>query len=137
MYCPGTMAALTGATGTCGVAARCESRAQQDGDGGCCLPRHGGSPREGRARKGQDSFSEEPRLCESPSVAPALYLPVREQHSTGGVALGIALVAHAQIGPANAVAARDETAEGVPVARLATQCDASDAGLGGRRLDGS
>src|SRR5437764_5448873 len=47
------------------------------------------------------------------------YLPVGKQHAPGGMRLRIALVRHAQVGPADAVAARHESAERFVVARLA------------------
>src|SRR5438034_7201497 len=34
-----------------------------------------------------------------------LYLPIREQHSTAWMGLGIALVGHPEVGPADAIAA--------------------------------
>src|SRR5437764_15487605 len=46
------------------------------------------------------------------------YLPIRKQHAPGAMRLRIALVRHAQVGPADAVAARHESAERVVVARL-------------------
>src|SRR5438128_12306375 len=39
------------------------------------------------------------------------YLPIREQHSTAWMGLGVALVGHPEVGPADAIAAGHEPAE--------------------------
>src|SRR5436305_4068163 len=54
------------------------------------------------------------------------YLPVGKQHAPGGMRLRIALVRHAQVGPADAVAARHEAAERFVVARLAADRHTAD-----------
>src|SRR5207302_9694102 len=42
-----------------------------------------------------------------------LYLPIREQHSAAWMGLGVALVGHPEVGPADAIAAGHELAERV------------------------
>src|SRR5439155_1237283 len=64
-------------------------------------------------------------------------LPIREQHTAAWRALRIPLVGHPQIGPADAIAAGHEAAEGIVEAGLAAHGDAPDAdarrgGLGRR-----
>src|SRR6266487_864934 len=54
-------------------------------------------------------------------------LPIRKQHPALRVRLRIALVGHTEVGPADAVAARDETAERLLVARLAADRHTPDA----------
>src|SRR5436853_7613608 len=41
------------------------------------------------------------------------YLPIREQHTAARMALRVALVGHPEVGPADAIAAGHEPAEGV------------------------
>src|SRR2546428_4858722 len=62
------------------------------------------------------------------------YLPIREQHSTAWMGLGVALVGHPEVGPADAIAARHEPAERVVEAGLASHGHPPDAGPGRRRL---
>src|SRR5207253_7292397 len=57
-----------------------------------------------------------------------LYLPIREQHSTAWMGLGIALVGHPEVGPADAIAAGHEPAERVVEAGLASHGHPPDAG---------
>src|SRR5213592_2225507 len=59
-----------------------------------------------------------------------LYLPIREQHSTAWMGLGIALAGHPEVGPANAIAAGYEPAERVVEAGLASHSHPPDAGAG-------
>src|SRR6266571_6688277 len=59
------------------------------------------------------------------------YLPIREQHAVRRMGLRIPLVRHPQVGPADAIAAGDEPAEGVVEAGLAAHGYAADAGSGG------
>src|SRR2546429_7022931 len=59
-----------------------------------------------------------------------LYLPIREQHSTAWMGLGIALAGHPEVGPANAIAAGYEPPERVVEAGLASHTDPPDAGAG-------
>src|SRR5437588_12818547 len=78
-------------------------------------------------------FSSEFRLPRSAF----LDLPIREQHAAPRGRLAVALVGHPEVGPADAIAAGDQPAEGVFEARLAAYGDAPDArargcGLGGR-----
>src|SRR5258708_33612987 len=70
------------------------------------------------------------------TAGPGSYLPVREQHALAGVGLRVAVEGHAEIGPAHAIAPRDELAERLGAARLAADGDAPDAGAGGGRLGG-
>src|SRR5438874_994061 len=69
---------------------------------------------------------------------PALHtrsdLPVRKQHATPRVRLAVPLVGHPEVGPADAIAARDQPAERVVEARLAAHGDAPDARARGRGL---
>src|SRR5207237_762202 len=51
-----------------------------------------------------------------------LYLPIREQHSTAWMGLGIALVGHPEVGPADAIAAGHEPAERGVEAGLSSEC---------------
>src|SRR5437870_13423997 len=57
-------------------------------------------------------------------------LPTREQHTAAGTGLRIPLVGHPEVGPADAIAAGHEPAEGVVAAGLASHGDAPDAGAG-------
>src|SRR6266700_5843334 len=73
-----------------------------------------------------------------------LDLPIREQHAAPRVWLAVAFVGHAEVGPANPIAAGDEPAERVVEACLAAHRDAPDprprgGGLGRRdaRLEGA
>src|SRR3989442_14200195 len=59
-----------------------------------------------------------------------LYLPIREQHSAGWMGLGVALVGHPEVGPADAIAAGHEPAERVVEAGLASHGHPPDAGAG-------
>src|SRR5216117_2022596 len=59
-----------------------------------------------------------------------LDLPIREQHSTAWMGLGIALVGHPEVGPADAIAAGHEPAERVVEAGLASHGHPPDAGAG-------
>src|SRR3989442_4408604 len=63
-------------------------------------------------------------------------LPIRQQDTAGRMRLGVPLVRHPQVGPAHAVAARDQPAEGAAVAALAAHGDAADAEAGGGPLGG-
>src|SRR2546425_887487 len=63
-------------------------------------------------------------------AGPGSYLPVGKQHALGRGLLGIAVLGHPQVGPADAVAAGDEAAERLGVARLAAHADAADPGPG-------
>src|SRR5437879_11329233 len=58
------------------------------------------------------------------------YLPIREQHSTAWMGLGIALVGHPEVGPADAIAAGHEPAERVVEAGVASHGHPPDAGAG-------
>src|SRR5256886_12136042 len=58
------------------------------------------------------------------------YLPIREQHATAWMGLGVALVGHPEVGPADAIAAGHEPTEGVVAAGLASHGDAADTGAG-------
>src|SRR5207249_12193853 len=49
-----------------------------------------------------------------------LYLPIREQHSSAWMGLGIALVGHPEVGPSDAIAAGHEPGERVVEAGLAS-----------------
>src|SRR2546430_5037339 len=69
-----------------------------------------------------------------PHSAFASDLPIGKEHAVGGGLLGVAVLGHPQVGPADAVAAGDEAAERLGVARLAAHADAADAGAGRRRL---
>src|SRR5258706_16452106 len=53
-------------------------------------------------------------------------LPIREEHTLGGMPLGVPFIRHAQIGPADAVAARDEAAERLRIVALAAHRDAAN-----------
>src|SRR2546421_2516791 len=64
----------------------------------------------------------------------ASYLPIREQHALPRVRLAVPFVSHAEVGPADAIAAGDEPAERVVEARLTAHGDAPDARARGRRL---
>src|SRR6266581_8559311 len=55
-------------------------------------------------------------------------LPIREQNAAGRLGLRIAIVGHAEIGPADAVPAGDEAAERLRVACLAADRHAPDPG---------
>src|SRR2546425_3574484 len=70
-----------------------------------------------------------PHFCSAFRVPSSAFLdlPIREQDTVGGMWLRVALVRHTQIRPADAVAARDETAERLLVARLAADRHAPDA----------
>src|SRR5437762_10382234 len=57
-------------------------------------------------------------------------LPIREQHTAARMGLRVALVGHPEVGPADAVAAGHEAAEGVVETGLASHGDAPDAGAG-------
>src|SRR2546428_7128705 len=59
-----------------------------------------------------------------------LYLPIREQHSAAWMGLGVALVGHPEVGPADAIAAGHEPAERVVEAGLASHGHPPDAGAG-------
>src|SRR2546422_4615877 len=81
-----------------------------------------------------------------PSVTGARlsYLPVGKQHAGAGLRFGMALVGHAEIGPAHAVPAGDEAAERLRVSGLAADRHAADpgarrGGLGGgdARVEGA
>src|SRR5205807_8142039 len=61
--------------------------------------------------------------------------PIGEENTLGGMPFGVPLERHPQIGPAHAIAARDEPAERLRITALATHRDAPDAGLRGGRLD--
>src|SRR5438445_13353918 len=63
-------------------------------------------------------------------------LPVRKQHAGAGMRLGMALVRHAEIGPAHTIPAGHEAAERVGVARLAADRHATDPGTGRGGLRG-
>src|SRR2546427_232367 len=69
-------------------------------------------------------------------AGPGSYLPVGKQHALGRGLLGIAVLGHPQVGPADAVAAGDEAAERLGVARLAAHADAADPGAGRRGFHG-
>src|SRR5256885_16713734 len=73
-----------------------------------------------------------------PSVTGARfsYLPVGNQHAGGGLRFGMALVGHAEIGPAHAVPAGDEAAERLRVPGLAADRHAADPGARGGGLGG-
>src|SRR5438094_5617886 len=73
-----------------------------------------------------------------PSVTGARlsYLPVGKQHAGGGLRFGMALVGHAEIGPAHAVPAGDEAAERLRVPGLAADRHAADPGARGGGLGG-
>src|SRR5437016_13430866 len=58
------------------------------------------------------------------------YLPIREQHSTAWMGLGVALVGHPEVGPADAIAAGHEPAECVVEAGRASPGHPPDAGAG-------
>src|SRR5438034_10394236 len=58
------------------------------------------------------------------------YLPIREQPSTAWMGLGVALVGHPEVGPADATAAGHEPAERVVEAGLASHGHPPDAGAG-------
>src|SRR2546430_16174358 len=58
------------------------------------------------------------------------YLPIREQHTAARMALRVALVGQPEVGPADAIAAGREPAEGVVEAGLASHGDAPDADPG-------
>src|SRR5690348_2447544 len=78
------------------------------------------------------------RADHSPIHAPqsaVSYLPVGEQHAARRVRLRISLEGHPQIGPADPVPARDETAEGLAVPGLAAHGDPPDPRLGGGGFD--
>src|SRR5437773_9934335 len=62
------------------------------------------------------------------------YLPIREQHTAAGMGLRISLVGHPEVGPADAIAAGHEPAQGVVAAGLASHGDAPDAAAGSGRL---
>src|ERR1044072_225643 len=64
-----------------------------------------------------------------------LDLPIRKQHPLRGMSPRDSLVPHAQIGPAHAIAAREEAAGRVVVSSLAADRDATDAGLRRGRFD--
>src|SRR5260221_12382188 len=53
-------------------------------------------------------------------------LPIREEHTLGGMPLGVPFIRHAQIGPADAVAARDEAAERLRIVALAAHPEAAN-----------
>src|SRR5438105_15431505 len=61
-------------------------------------------------------------------------LPIREQHPAPRVRLAVPLVGHPEVGPADAIAARDQPTERVVEARLAAHGDAPDARARGRGL---
>src|SRR2546430_16019948 len=69
---------------------------------------------------------------------PALHtrsdLPIREQHPVPRVQLAVPFVGHAEVGPADAIAAGDEPAERVVEARLTAHGDAPAARARGRGL---
>src|SRR5207244_80744 len=58
-------------------------------------------------------------------AGPGSYLPVGKQHALGRGLLGIAVLGHPQVGPADAVAAGVEAAERLGVARLAAHAAAA------------
>src|SRR5256884_1489657 len=63
-----------------------------------------------------------------------LDLPIREQHPVPRVRLAVPFVGHAEVGPADAIAAGDQPAERVVEARLTAHGDAPDARARGRGL---
>src|SRR5256886_1382009 len=63
-----------------------------------------------------------------------LDLPIREQHPVPRVRLAVPFVGHAEVGPADAIAAGDQPAERVVEARLTAHGDAPDARARRRRL---
>src|SRR2546430_7711307 len=93
--------------------------------------------RMGRGRSRMPRFALDGRsICSAFRVPRSAFLdlPIREQHPVPRVRLAVPFVGHAEVGPADAIAAGDEPAERVVEARLTAHGDAPDARARRRRL---
>src|SRR5882762_5233756 len=74
-----------------------------------------------------DEIDDGREQCDTEKLVHVQYaasdFPIRKQHTLLGVAFGVALVRHPQIGPTHAIPARDEAAERLGVPALAANRD--------------